>query len=192
MSTETEAVYSHLESFFEGHPVSRLDDLPGLERTLVRVPSFSIAVVAPGPKSPHWIYATLGCWDSVHTDDGHGLEFFMVAPENDFRHCLTLAMTAHYHAGATDHRLDFGHTVPLGEPWLDGSACDHLLVTLPYIFGPRLETCEFAGGHARILWLLPIAEAERDFKAEHGLDALEQRFEEGDLEYWNGDRGPLV
>ena len=71
-------------------------------------------------------------------------------------------------------RLDHGHTVPIGEPWLPGSACDHLLVSLPYPFGPELEMCRWDGGHARLLWLLPITEAERDFRTEHDLRDRQQ------------------
>ncbi|NUR46959.1 MAG: hypothetical protein HOV71_02375 [Hamadaea sp.] len=45
-------------------------------------------------------------------------------------------------------------------------------------WGPQFETCPLPAGHARILWLLPITEAERDFKRDHGLEALEQRFDD--------------
>jgi hypothetical protein len=53
-----------------------------------------------------------------------------------------------------------------------------LLVSVPYPFGPALESCTWSGGHARLLWLLPITEAERDYKIEMGQDALEQRLED--------------
>lgn len=39
-----------------------------------------------------------------------------------------LAITAYYHAGPPEQRLDIGHTIPIGAPWLDDSACDHLLL----------------------------------------------------------------
>ena len=42
------------------------------------------------------------------------------------------------------------------------------------------------------LWLLPITEAERDLKASSGLEALESRFDEVDLEYWRVDRASVV
>lgn len=88
-----------------------------------------------------------------------------------------VAMTAYYHAGPPSQRLDVGHTVPIGEPWLPGSECDHLLVSVPYPFGAEFESCAWRGGHARLLWLLPITEAERAYKVEAGLEALEQRLE---------------
>ncbi|WCD83875.1 hypothetical protein KPP03845_100194 [Streptomyces xanthophaeus] len=84
-------------------------------------------------------------------------------------------MTAYYHAG---HRLDLGHSLPIGESWLTGSHCDHLLISLPYLHGPGLEQCPLQDGHARILWLLPVTAAEMAYRREHGHDALEQLFDE--------------
>jgi hypothetical protein len=53
------------------------------------------------------------------------------------------------------------------------------LVSLPYPFGPEFEICEWGDGtHARILWLLPITAAEKDFRRTDGLEALECLFEE--------------
>jgi hypothetical protein len=37
--------------------------------------------------------------------------------------------------------------------------------------------------HVDFLWLLPITEAERDFKAADCLEALESRFEQARLDY---------
>jgi hypothetical protein len=85
-----------------------------------------------------------------------------------------------------------GHTVPIGEPWVPRSTCDHLLVSLPYPFGPDLELCDWDGDHARLLWLLPITEAERDIKAEHGLEALEQRFDDAAIKYWDPARSSVA
>jgi hypothetical protein len=39
-----------------------------------------------------------------------------------------LAITAYYHADRPEQQLDIGHTIPIGAPWLDDSACDHLLL----------------------------------------------------------------
>jgi hypothetical protein len=183
---------AHCERFFSGHAVSRLRDIPGLERTLTRVPEFEALMVGPGPRTKLWTYVTLGCWDAVHTDSGHGLEFFLIAPGQDGRHLLTLGMAAYYHGGPSSQRLDHGHTVPIGEPWLEGSRCDHLLVSVPYPFGPQLEWCEWDGGHARLLWMVPITADEREFKATYGLEALEQRFDDAGLRYWEAGRASII
>ncbi|MET8747483.1 suppressor of fused domain protein [Streptomyces sp. NPDC004728] len=66
----------------------------------------------------------------------------------------------------------------LGQLWLPGSHCDHLLISLPYLHGPDLENCPLPDGHARILWVLPVTAAEMACRREHGHEALEQLFDE--------------
>jgi hypothetical protein len=63
---------------------------------------------------------------------------------------------------------------------------------LPYPFGPRLEVCNFAGGHLHFLWLVPITAAERELKMREGLEALERRFDECGLEYANPWRASTI
>src|SRR4051812_44779420 len=158
LSTAQAAVLAHLRQFFAGHRVDVRE--PPDARVQERIPRFSIAAVAPGPVIDQHVYLSLGCWEAVH-DGEHGLEFLLIAPDAEPRHALRVAMTAYYHANPKDatFRLDLGHTVPIGEPWSPGSSCDHLLVSLPYPFDPELEACAWDGGHARLLWLLPIAAA---------------------------------
>jgi len=67
-----------------------------------------------------------------------------------------------------------------------------MLVSLPYPFGPDLETCDLADGVVRVLWLLPITESEKQYKIASGLESLERRFEEAALEYWRPDRESAV
>ncbi|MFC7979331.1 suppressor of fused domain protein [Streptomyces cinereoruber] len=117
---------------------------------------------------------TAGCWAATEKE-GHGLEFVMTAHVRDRRFVELMAMVAHYHCGG--HRLDLEHSMPIGEPWVPGSSCDHLLISLPYLHGPDLEHCPVPGGHARILWALPVTTAEIEFRRRHGHEALEQLFD---------------
>ncbi|WP_367325969.1 suppressor of fused domain protein [Streptomyces sp. HUAS ZL42] len=110
---------------------------------------------------------------------GHGLEFVMTAHVRDQRFIDLMAMIAYYHCGG--HRLDLEHSMPIGEPWVPGSTCDHLLISLPYLHGPDLEHCPLPGGHARILWTLPVTTAEIEFRRRHGHEALEQLFDEAEI-----------
>jgi len=191
LSTAQAAVLAHLRQFFAGHRVD-VRESPD-QRVQERIPRFSIAAVDPGPVIDKHVYVSMGCWDAVH-DAEHGLEFVLIAPDAAPRHALLVAVTAYYHANPDDatFRLDLGHSVPIGEPWSPGSLCDHLLVSLPYPFGPELEVCAWDGGHARLLWLLPITAAERDFEVANGLEALEQRFDAAALAYWDSRRGSVV
>ncbi len=66
-------------------------------------------------------------------------------------------------------------------------------MSLPYPFGPEFEVCTWEGGsHARILWLLPITEAEKDFRRERGLEALEVRFEDHAIDPVDPKRASVV
>lgn len=98
-------------------------------------------------------------------------------------------MTVFYHEGG---KLGRGHTLPLGEPWMAGSQCDYFLVSLPYPFGPDLEIAHVGDRHVEFLWLLPITQAERAHKISDGLEALESRFEEAGLRYWEINRASIV
>lgn len=143
-----------------------------------RVPGFRVFRIHPAYPGDWWLYVTSGCWEATQ-HDGHGAEFFLAAPRDEWINLESVTVNAYYHCGPVHQRLDVGHTVPIGRPWLDDSDCDHYLVSLPYPFGPDFEVCTWEGGaHARILWLLPITAAEKDFRREKGLEALEVRFDE--------------
>src|SRR5687767_12197006 len=83
-----------------------------------RVPGLFVHEVGPGPRIAAWTYLTIGAWSAAHSGDGHGLEFLITAPEADIRMVELLTMVAYYHAGPESQRLDVGHTLPIGEPWL--------------------------------------------------------------------------
>ncbi|MGW2787546.1 suppressor of fused domain protein [Streptomyces populi] len=125
-----------------------------------------------------WACVTAGCWAAMEKD-GHGLEFVMTAHVRDQRFIDLMAMIAYYHCGG--HRLDLEHSMPIGEPWVPGSTCDHLLISPPYLHGPDLEHCSVPGGHARILWTLPVTTAEIEFRRRHGHEALERLFDEAEI-----------
>lgn len=183
-SGPNDVVRRHLRRFFAGHPCE--EHIWTLGPALDELPRLKAAEFAPGPKSDLWIYATIGAWEA-RADPR--LEFFIAAREPDLRHVELLFMIAWYHGR---YGLGEGHTMPIGEPWLPGSGCEFFLVSLPYPFGPRLEVCDFEGGELRVLWLLPITAAERDYKKREGLEALEQRFDDCGLEYWAHDRASVV
>jgi hypothetical protein len=169
-----EAVEAHVRAFFAGHEVESLPYDMGPRRR-ESVSGLRVLVVGPGPRADSWAYVTAGC-ASLADDDGHGLEFVMTAPVRDRRFLDLLAMIAFYHC--TGARLGPAHSVPIGEPWTPGSSCDHLLVSLPYLHGPDLEHCPLPGGHARILWTLPVTAAEIAYRREHGHEALERLLDE--------------
>ncbi|MET8170399.1 suppressor of fused domain protein [Streptomyces sp. NPDC005329] len=172
-----EAVESHVRAFFEGHRVEVVVCDLGPDRREA-VPELRVLVVGPGPRSDSWAYVTAGCWAST-VNAGHGLEFVMTSQVRDQRFIDLMAMITYYHCAG--HQLDLEHSMPIGEPWVPGSTCDHLLISLPYLHGPDLEHCPLPGGHVRILWTLPVTAAEIEFRRRQGHEALERLFDEAEI-----------
>ncbi|MFS1305376.1 suppressor of fused domain protein [Streptosporangium longisporum] len=185
MDEAHDALRDHLEDFFQGHQV---DCLPGVAGPIEeRIPGFRIFRIGPGPRFGDWTYVTSGC-AGTGSADGHDLEFVLTARTDDWQHLESVTMNAYYHAGPPHQRLDHGHVVPINRPWFADSACDRYLSSLPYPFGPDFEVCTWDGGHARILWLLPITPAERDLIMNAGLEAFESLFEEKQVDYTDPHR----
>jgi len=184
------ALLEHLRSLF---PSQLIDEVPGVEGPIEsRVPGFRVLRIHPAGSGGWWLYVTSGCWAATQ-EHGHGLEFVLVAPRDDWQNLESVTMNAYYHCGPVRQRLDVGHTVPIGRPWLDDSDCGYYLVSLPYPFGPEFEICQWGGGaHARILWLLPITAAEKDFRRTDGLEALECPFEEHAIDPADPGRASVV
>jgi hypothetical protein len=168
---------SHLTTFFAGHAPEVFVGPAGPIHEVL--PRFRVLRFAPGPRTIHWVYASLGTWE-VDAGQPRGLEFFVIAPGENQVHVEFLAMAAHYHL---KQKLGKWHSFPIGRPWLPGSQLDHVLVSLPYPFGADLEICEVPGGHIHFLWLLPISATERALKKEHGVDALEDLLEAKEVDY---------
>lgn len=143
-------------------------------------PWFRILRFTPGPRSDLWTYVTLGA--CALRDEEGGLEFAALVQNQSPRFVELLTMTAHYHRA---NQLGVGHTLPLGEPWVEGSTCNGILISLPYPLGTEFEVCNTKNEHIHNLWTLPITEAERNFKIENGLEEIESIFEQDELEYWD-------
>lgn len=183
------ALEQHVASYFRAHHVSQERWPAGpIER---RLPGFFVYKIGPGPRFRGWTYLTAGCCGVTEQTD-HGLEFVLSANTDDSRHVEVLTMLAYYHAGPTDQRLDLGHTVPIGEAWTPGSSCEYELIGLPYAYGPDLEVCAWRTGHLRVLAVQPITATERQFKVEHGAEALERRLEEAAADFANPTRKSVV
>ncbi|MFB6628352.1 suppressor of fused domain protein [Streptomyces sp. NPDC056362] len=184
------ALRAHLQRHFPGRVI---DELPGADGPIEeRVPGFRVFRIQPAGPGEWWVYVTSGCWAATQ-EDGHGTEFFLAAPRDDRLNRESLTVNAYYHCGPDHQRLDVGHTVPIGRPWLDDSRCDHYLISLPYPYGPDFEVCAWdETAHARLLWLLPITEAEKDHRREHGLEALESLFDERAIDPVDPQRPSVV
>ncbi len=119
---------------------------------------------------------TIGAWEAT-VNEPHGTEFMLLSPTENPLHVELLAMVANLHADPR-YRLCIGDTLKIGRPRLEGSASDHLLVSLPYPYGPEFEHCQVDDRHIQILWLVPITAAEAALVDDRGLEVLEQLLED--------------
>lgn len=136
-------------------------------------------------------YVTVGV-SSIIDSLGYGLEFCLQVKQASFAHVELLAMVAFMHSDP-EHRLWIGHTLNVGRPVDDGSDLDRLLISLPYPYGDEFEFVHLSDGrHVRILWLLPISMVEEKFRHEHGLEQLESKFDDRELDYLDFHRASVV
>jgi hypothetical protein len=149
---------------------------------------FSILEFPPSQRRRMWTYATI-CMSQP--DDIEKLELHMFARDREDGIIELLTATAHYHC--TGNKLDLGHTVNFGRPWVGGSCCDHGMISLPYLDGPCLEQYNPGGKDCvRFLWLIPITPRELEYKKNNGMGALETIFEQKKFDYLDPLRESVV
>ena len=177
-----ERLGGHYRAYFDTPEKLELDRGP----THQLPDGFHVLRFAPSRATQLFAFATCG----MAIADG-AVECFLLSPVADESQVELLTAIAWFHASGT--RLAVGHTVNFGRAWLPDSGCTHGLLSLPYLHGPPLEWFRF-GEHdaAQVLWLIPITKLERDFKAQHGLEALESRFESAAFDYANPRRSSVV
>lgn len=186
MSSVINAIREHVERFWPDQSHEEFSwELGPIED---QVPGFRVRRVAPlGPSEP-WVYLTIG---ASSVAEGGAKEFFLLAPSESPRHIETLAMVASFHADSR-YTLQLGNTIDIGRPWAEGSAADHLLVSLPYPYGPALEICEISEPTVQILWLVPVTKAEVNFAAANGVEELEQLLDASGIDVASSTRRSLV
>lgn len=153
---------------FVGGPLHELPD------------GFKVLEFEPHGDRSMWTYATCGM---STPEDTSPIELHIFSPKKSGEPVEILVAIAHYHR--TGSALSLGHTVNFGKPWVDASPCEYGLISLPYLDGPNLENLKMQKAVVRFLWLVPITKSEVDFKKAHGLEALENRFDETQFNYLN-------
>lgn len=155
-------------------PGGPIHELPG---------EFSVLALPPRAGRDMWTYATC-CM--AQPGDARPIELHIFSPRESREVVELLVATAHYHR--TGSRLDLGHTVNFGRPWLDDSGCEFGLISLPYLDGPSLENLELEAHLIKFYWLIPVSSSEVDYKKQNGLDALEDRFDRAGFNYLDPGR----
>jgi hypothetical protein len=122
-----------------------------------------------------WAYVTSGA--RVVRCESSRKEFLILSPRSDERHLQTLEEVVFRHA-VPNNALFMGETFTLSRPWLEGSLCDCLLVSRPYLLSPSLEFLDLDEYQVQFCWLFPITSQERGYLHKNGLDVLERLFEQ--------------
>ena len=184
-----DGILRHYEAFWGADRIKEVHWTP--ERLGTRLPDLHLATIRPSTLDNMWTFATIGAWRATR-EESHGLEFVAVSHGHSSAVMQLLGMVAYYHAGPPENRLGVGHLVPIGEEWVKGSKLESVLLALPYLWGPKLEDCLLPQQHVRVLWAVPITAAEHEFAREQGVEALEARFEEVQLNYLDPFRQSAV
>ena len=149
--------------------------------------NFAVLKFPPDASRKMWTYATR-CMSLPQ--DNCPVELHLFSPFETDEIVEILVATAHFHR--TSAKLDVGHSVNFGRPWISDSHCDHGLVSLPYLDGPGLENLAVGSRTVKFYWLIPISKSEVEFKKKCGLEALEERFENSGFDYVNPGRDPVI
>lgn len=73
-----------------------------------------------------------------------------------------------------------------------GSAMKHIYFTAPFLWQDKLAALDPAVKKAAFLLLIPISDAELDYKLQHGDEALETLFEENEINIYDLERSSVV
>jgi hypothetical protein len=185
------AIETHLRHGFPGQRVV----VQGWRTDAMSAPHVRVLRVDPETRGGLWLHVSSGAsLPGEESETGpaakaEGSEFVLVTPFKTLRAVELLAMVVYFHGVQA---LSLGDIVSVGEPWLPGSTCGHLLVSNPYLLADELWTLPLPGRTVNFRWVIPITATERAYATERGLDALEQRFEEAGLEYWDPHRASVV
>ena len=151
---------------------------------------FKVLEFSPTTQNHMWVYCT-SCMSTV--SDEHPIELHIFSKERDESLIELLTVVAYYHKNS--NKLDLWHTVNFGRGWQDNSMCEYGLISLPYLYGPDLENLYLETDKKKCVkfyWLIPVTKQEVDYKKGHGIEALEQLFEQQSFNYLNPNRKSLV
>jgi hypothetical protein len=182
------AILDHLQGFWPNSVV--VEERWEQGRIEDNIPGFQVLRVKSQTPGRPVIYVTNGCF-IVEPTRHIRHEFFLISPSEDRRHVETLTMLATFHADER-YKLDVGSVANIGGPWMQSSECDHLLISVPYPYGPKLEWKKLPDICVRFLWALPITPREAAFVELNGYDALEQKFDAAKVDYLNVARSSTV
>lgn len=189
MTTETSrCIAAHIASFCPGRRTDEFTWSVGPIRA--SLPNFRVQRLAPRDEGEPWAYVTIGGAETSESV-GAGKEFLLISPFETPRHIETLAMLAHFNS-LPQHRIDIGEVIKTGRPWLEGSGCDWLYMSVPYTVPREFQYCTtHDGGTVRFLWAVPVYASEAAYIRSSGAEAFERSLEQSAVNVLDPNR-PVV
>lgn len=186
MLAYSEEFKSHAENYF-GSPAQ--EQVWDKEFVAQKTPGLKCLEFQPSDELGYFSYVSCGL-ASLLPDEEVKHEYVISSPFMTPEHSELMLMIG----AALINRKAFyglGDIIKIGRPWIYGSEAEHLLVSLPYPYGPNLEIANSVLSDLRVLWLLPIYTSEVKYYESQGLDALEEKFDEQAIRFWEIDRRPV-
>ncbi len=188
--TVQSAIHDHVHDVWPGRQVEFFEwTLGPITRN---VPDFRVARIDPAEPRQAWVYMSVGMSFAAKCPQ-HPIELFILAPFEEALHVELLAMIANYcFESKTSPYLN--RIFNIGRPWCEGSECGHLLISLPYTLGPKVEwkTMPRDQPPIRCLWALPITSKEAAYAEKEGVEALEQLFDKHRINPVDPERRSVV
>lgn len=183
-NTYIKSLQKHFEDYFG---VRGIPHVYGKSKEKVH-PDFFVLEFKPNRRHNFWTYCSVGM--SIDIQSENLIEMFVFSPREDDSLVELLTICAYYHRKCEP--LNLHHTVNFGKPWLEESVCTCGFLSLPYLDGEKLEIFKFNNRTFHCYWLIPITEQEKEYKIENGTEALEQLFEDRNIDYLNPKRKCLL
>jgi len=151
--------------------------------------NFRVLEFEPTPSRNMWTYATCGM---SSPSDPQPLELHIFSPQKDTQFIDLLTAIAYYHHNTK--KVGLNHSFNFGKPLAENSLCTHGFISQPFLDGPALEDLSLKDINTNIkfYWIIPITEAELNYKKKYGSQALEDAFEKNQIRYVDFFRESVV
>jgi suppressor of fused protein SUFU len=154
-------------------------------------PDFRTVIVPPHGDDDFWTYVSMGAWVGG-AERRHAHEFVLMSAVEEALHVEKMAALVRREADPDVPPITAGRAIPLGDPWLEGSPCDHALFDELHTFPPEFCCLNFEDLSIHFLWMVPITAGEYRYWEEHGADALRERFGEAQVDITQPVRASVV
>lgn len=168
-----EEIINHYKSCWKNEPKIYLWDKGPIEKLPFE---FRVLEFPPNRERDMWTYSTCGLSQATDNDP---IELHIFSSTQDNQLIELLTTIAYYHRNRCF--LGLNHIVNFGKPWQNESISNFGFISLPFLDGPDLENLYFQenGRPIKFYWLIPITEKEKKYLSKFGVDALEEKFDNG-------------